>query len=40
VSAWDRVVDVNPNGPLAATARQHAKSARDLARILHTGAEA
>lgn len=40
VEAWDLVVDVNPSGPLAATARQHARSARDLARILDSGVEA
>ena len=40
VYAWERVVNVNPNGPLAATARQHARSARDLARILQAGSEA
>jgi len=31
---------VNPSGPLAATARQHARSARDLSQILHAGAGA
>jgi cytochrome c-type biogenesis protein CcmH/NrfG len=36
VEAWDRVVEVSPTGPLAAKARQHARSARDLARILAT----
>ena len=36
VAAWERVIDVSPTCPLAAMARQHARSAQDLARILAT----
>jgi cytochrome c-type biogenesis protein CcmH/NrfG len=34
IVAWERIVTIQPTGPLAAQARQHVRSARDLARIL------
>ncbi|MEK7379497.1 MAG: tetratricopeptide repeat protein, partial [Gemmatimonadota bacterium] len=38
VAAWDRVVGLAPTGPLAAQARQHSRSARDLAAIFSPAA--
>jgi len=38
VAVWERVVVLAPTGPLAAQARRHARSARDLAQIFARGA--
>jgi hypothetical protein len=37
VQMWDRVIELEPDGPYAREARKHARSALDLKHIFKTG---